>query len=107
MCNKSVKFGGFYDWAMAQGADFVATGHYARVATSKGEAPDTSSGRLPGEPSGRVLGMGNRGIAGRKNVSGAEAYYLVAGADKNKDQSYFLWNIRTEQLPHILFPIGG
>jgi len=30
MCNRYVKFGGFYDWAMAQGADFVATGHYAR-----------------------------------------------------------------------------
>lgn len=30
-CNRSVKFGGFYKWAMAQGADFVATGHYAQV----------------------------------------------------------------------------
>jgi tRNA-specific 2-thiouridylase len=31
---------------------------------------------------------------------------LLKGIDANKDQSYFLWNIRTEQLPHILFPIG-
>jgi tRNA-specific 2-thiouridylase len=31
MCNRHVKFGGFFDWAMEQGADFVATGHYARV----------------------------------------------------------------------------
>jgi tRNA-uridine 2-sulfurtransferase len=31
MCNKHVKFGGFFDWAMKEGADFVATGHYARV----------------------------------------------------------------------------
>ncbi len=30
MCNKYVKFGGFYNWAVAQGADFVATGHYAQ-----------------------------------------------------------------------------
>jgi tRNA-specific 2-thiouridylase len=29
MCNKYVKFGIFYDWAMEQGADYVATGHYA------------------------------------------------------------------------------
>lgn len=34
MCNKYVKFGGFYNWAISQGADFVATGHYAQ---SKGE----------------------------------------------------------------------
>jgi len=31
MCNRHVKFGAFYDWARARGADFVATGHYART----------------------------------------------------------------------------
>jgi len=31
MCNKYVKFGAFFDWAMGQGADYVATGHYAQV----------------------------------------------------------------------------
>ncbi len=31
MCNRYVKFGGFFDWAMAHGADYVATGHYAQV----------------------------------------------------------------------------
>lgn len=36
MCNKYVKFGGFFDWAMQQGADFVATGHYAQVIQKDG-----------------------------------------------------------------------
>lgn len=31
MCNRAVKFGGFLDWAMNRGADFVATGHYAQI----------------------------------------------------------------------------
>jgi tRNA-specific 2-thiouridylase len=35
MCNKHVKFGGFFDWAMKKGADFVATGHYAEVKFNK------------------------------------------------------------------------
>jgi tRNA-specific 2-thiouridylase len=30
MCNKEIKFGLFFEWAMTQGADFIATGHYAR-----------------------------------------------------------------------------
>jgi tRNA-specific 2-thiouridylase len=30
MCNEFVKFGAFYDWARAEGADVVATGHYAQ-----------------------------------------------------------------------------
>ena len=32
MCNKEIKFGLFYDWAMDEGFDFVATGHYAKIA---------------------------------------------------------------------------
>ncbi len=31
MCNRYVKFGGFFDWAIAQGANYVATGHYAVI----------------------------------------------------------------------------
>ncbi|MEI8339678.1 MAG: tRNA 2-thiouridine(34) synthase MnmA [bacterium] len=31
MCNRFIKFGGFYDWAIENCADFVATGHYARL----------------------------------------------------------------------------
>lgn len=70
MCNKYVKFGGFFDWAMTQGADFVATGHYARI----------------------------------KNIKDKAA--MLAGEDKNKDQSYFLWTLTQKQLSHTLFPIG-
>lgn len=31
LCNKAVKFGVFYDFAMKHGADYIATGHYAQV----------------------------------------------------------------------------
>lgn len=31
MCNREVKFGAFYSFAKEQGADFIATGHYARM----------------------------------------------------------------------------
>ena len=31
MCNKHIKFGAFFDWAMREGADAVATGHYAQA----------------------------------------------------------------------------
>ena len=30
-CNREIKFGALLDWALAHGADFIATGHYARV----------------------------------------------------------------------------
>ncbi|HEX7017319.1 MAG TPA: tRNA 2-thiouridine(34) synthase MnmA [Patescibacteria group bacterium] len=31
MCNVEIKFGLFYDWAMEQGFEYVATGHYAKI----------------------------------------------------------------------------
>lgn len=31
-CNREIKFGALLDWALAQGVDALATGHYARVA---------------------------------------------------------------------------
>lgn len=45
----------------------------------------------------------------RKGIceTGTESsFQLLAGADKNKDQSYFLCQIRQDQLAKALFPIG-
>ena len=71
MCNREIKFGVFWQFAREHGADYIATGHYARV-------EQTSLG-----------------------------YELFVGFDKTKDQSYFLWTLTQEDLPHVLFPVGG
>ncbi len=39
-------------------------------------------------------------------VDGKPVYRLIAGADGNKDQSYFLCQLSQEQLSQALFPIG-
>jgi tRNA-specific 2-thiouridylase len=39
-------------------------------------------------------------------VNGQKVYQLLAGADNNKDQSYFLCQLSQEQLSKSLFPIG-
>jgi len=41
-----------------------------------------------------------------KNDKGETIYQLLAGKDKNKDQSYFLCQLTQEQLSKALFPIG-
>lgn len=35
-CNREVKFGALLDWAIAHGADAIATGHYAQVSYDEG-----------------------------------------------------------------------
>jgi len=103
MCNKSVKFGAFYDWAMKQGADFVATGHYARIVINKDGKSVT-----PAEAGVLELSQDSRSPKQATPVDGFRGNdkRLLAGADPNKDQSYFIWNIRPDQLSHILFPVG-
>ncbi|MBI3561481.1 MAG: tRNA 2-thiouridine(34) synthase MnmA [Gammaproteobacteria bacterium] len=37
LCNKEIKFRAFLDYALSQGAQYIATGHYAQVAQRGGE----------------------------------------------------------------------
>jgi tRNA-specific 2-thiouridylase len=69
-CNSWLKFGQLWTYARQLNADFIATGHYARVV----------------------------------RAAGVE---LHRAADPDKDQSYVLYGLRREVLPHLLFPIGG
>ena len=41
-----------------------------------------------------------------QTIDGKTTYSLLAGADNNKDQSYFLCQLTQEQLKYALFPIG-
>ena len=83
MCNKEIKFKLLYDWARRRGFGFLATGHYAQVKLR---------------------------VVSRKSINYSlktKDYALLRSADEFKDQTYFIYNIKTEQLPRILFPIGG
>ncbi len=92
MCNKHIKFGAFFDKAMALGADYVATGHYARVLAGKGLILRRSLRRE----------RSNLEEQAHKPFK----YKLFTGLDKNKDQSYFLWTLKQKQLHKTLFPVG-
>jgi tRNA-specific 2-thiouridylase len=71
MCNQNLKFGRLIDRADQLGAQFIATGHFAR---------------LERRDDGRVL--------------------LKRGRDLRKDQSYFLFSLRQDQLARAMFPLG-
>ena len=73
LCNRDIKFGVLRERAREMGADYLATGHHARVERDK--------------------------VSGR--------YLLKKGADKRKDQSYFLCRLGQEQLSRAVFPVGN
>jgi tRNA-specific 2-thiouridylase len=72
MCNQNLKFGRLIDRADQLGANFIATGHFARV------EKNAETGR----------------------------YLLKRGRDLRKDQSYFLFSLRQDQLARAIFPLG-
>ena len=117
MCNKEVKFGAFLKKAVSMGADFVATGHYASINQQENFSGllHPSDGPFPVQNSLADLGRNsNNYLSGRVHLKGGgklknylEFFNLNKGIDPSKDQSYFLWTLKQEQLSKILFPIGG
>jgi len=72
MCNQNLKFGRLINRANQLGAQYIATGHFARLEKS--------------EDGTRTL--------------------LKRGRDLRKDQSYFLFSLRQDQLARAMFPLG-
>ena len=76
LCNREIKFDAFLKVALSLGADYVATGHYCQKATTTDQETNKT------------------------------IHHLIAGADNNKDQSYFLCQLNQDQLSKAVFPIG-
>jgi tRNA-specific 2-thiouridylase len=103
VCNKEIKFGFLINKALSLGADFVATGHYAR--TSLGSE---FSARQSNFPAAQTSPLGVSPRLGKFIGSLHNSLTrLFIGKDKNKDQSYFLWQLNQKQLSHVLFPVGN
>jgi len=98
LCNREIKFDVFLDIALSLGADYVATGHYCRKET----VTSAGSATLLAKNVPRSAAL----VEGTELVE-VPTYQLLAGADANKDQSYFLCQLSQAQLARTLFPIGG
>jgi tRNA-specific 2-thiouridylase len=129
MCNQEVKFGLFLQAALADGADLIATGHYARVGRSgSGWSDDTSVAdalnfdaekvfsAISESPQSQVAAFENSNQKTfstklkRQTTDDAVAspqVQLLRAKDANKDQTYFLYRITEAALARTLFPIGG
>jgi len=107
MCNQNLKFGRLIDRARQLGADFIATGHFARVERAGG-TPSTASASSVGVQALACVGDTlKRELQRAELVLGAPGRYLLKrGRDLKKDQSYFLFSLRQDQLARALFPLG-
>jgi tRNA-specific 2-thiouridylase len=97
MCNQTIKFGSFAERAFREGADLIASGHYARVAQLGGAEGGTG-----------VVQPGGAEASLRMETGGdsASRTVLLRAADEHKDQTYFLWRVPEEAFSRTLFPIG-
>lgn len=96
MCNQEVKFRLFLDTALQDGADMIATGHYARV---------TSGDPVRITPQNRVS-PADAGDGGNDFEEQHGHARLALAADEVKDQTYFLYRVTGDALQKTLFPLG-
>ena len=83
MCNKNVKFEEMLNFVMKQKEfTYIATGHYARVQKSS-----------------------CMNIKNFENFQFKD-FVLLRGADRNKDQSYFLYSLSQKVLSRLILPLG-
>ncbi|HQW33828.1 MAG TPA: tRNA 2-thiouridine(34) synthase MnmA [Thermoflexales bacterium] len=84
-CNRSIRFGFLMQKALALGADFLATGHYAKVTQTMDDGRWTMAEDRPS----------------------SIVYRLHKGLDPRKDQSYVLHVLGQKDLARAMFPCGG
>lgn len=93
MCNNWLKFGKLWEFAQSVGAEYIASGHYARVGSSECGMRNAEDGASP-EYSLRA-------------PHSPFPTSLFRGLDRSKDQSYVLFGIKKEILSRVLFPVGN
>ena len=76
--------------AFAEGADYIATGHYARLASGEKNACGSGASNTTGWP---------------EQCAAAELSYMRA-ADEHKDQTYFLWRVPGEIFDRTIFRLA-
>jgi tRNA-specific 2-thiouridylase len=108
MCNQNLKFGRLIDRADQLGADYVATGHFAQIGRAENPAMVGTSRRdvLARETAGETIAPLDAARTARRAVPTTGRYLLKRGRDLKKDQSYFLFSLRQDQLARALFPLG-
>ncbi len=99
-CNRHIRFDYLYNYALSLGADFLATGHYARVRASEEgtQYPVSIRPFSDNEFDSRPF---------TDNCSLFTGHWsLLTGVDAAKDQSYVLHILTQEKLARVLFPVG-
>ncbi len=119
-CNTYVKFGALLGRArLLYGAGAVATGHYARIDAVTGtdgadgrdgadHAHDADHAHEENHADGADQADGAHDADGADHAdgTGGRRWRLLTAADPAKDQSYFLYGLRQDQLARTRFPLG-
>jgi tRNA-specific 2-thiouridylase len=103
LCNKFIKFPLLMSEAEKRGAEYIATGHYARVEPA--QSVKHGSGSRNNSPALNV--QDSTKSHELKNQSPITYdWFLKKGIDPKKDQSYVLYILKPDVLEKIILPLG-
>jgi tRNA-specific 2-thiouridylase len=101
-CNRHIRFDYLFNYAMSLGADYLATGHYARVRRAEGNRLPVIGDQSADRP--LIQSSDQQSTDYRSPFTGH--WSLLTGLDPDKDQSYVLHVLTQEHLARVLFPVG-
>jgi tRNA-specific 2-thiouridylase len=84
LCNRFIKFPFLFKEAAERNAEYISTGHYARIEKSNLQSA----------------------ISDQQKLTDTNHVFLKKGIDPKKDQSYFLYTLKKEELEKIILPLG-
>jgi tRNA-specific 2-thiouridylase len=99
-----VKFKLFLETALEDGADMIATGHYARVENAASDLSTLKNGFAPGLTGAPAPGQTLAADVLEEQTNQRSS--LLKAFDESKDQTYFLYRVTAGALNKTLFPLG-
>jgi tRNA-specific 2-thiouridylase len=106
LCNQEIKFKLFLELALADGADLIATGHYAQV-WHPSDAPGVVAASTRQSPYHQSMAsLPGSTAPSQSSPVESQTAKLIRAVDDAKDQTYFLYRVTTAALAKSLFPVG-
>lgn len=122
VCNRKIKTGRLVKYVQGLGFDMLATGHYIRLVQRNEEGDQLSVGNFVNQEYDDQLKTDNCKLKTYREIffddmearakilneyPNHKPMFLKMGEDKKKDQSYFLYTMKQEDLVRLVFPLAN
>ncbi len=106
LCNRRIKFGLLWHVAQQLKANTLATGHYVKIKRTREWCDRQTRENQEVDSFFNYQGLKDYEVTPDWLAQDKEKVFFARSLSE-KEQTYFLYNVSADVLPHIVFPVGG